>query len=163
MTIKTVLKSLLIISIFSIVSCQTQKISFNPKKISKLEKSGYTVIFDKQASDFKNFFISSYNINSVVKYKKIKTIQVNLKVSSQIINGAEMLAILRNKFDVSNIDLLVIDGIGYDSTMGKLFFDVNSMSEPLVMKKEKFQEAFPHKAWKGDMVLLTTKKDIILK
>ena len=35
---KIFLKSLLIISLFSIVSCQTQKTSFNPKKITNLRK-----------------------------------------------------------------------------------------------------------------------------
>lgn len=158
MNFKNFLKSLLLIFLLSVISCQTQKISFNPKKITKLEKAGYKIMFGNQDSDFKNFFINSYHINSVIKDKKIKTIQVNLKDSSQIINGAEMLTILKNNFNVSDIDLLVIDGIVYDSKMGELFFDLNSLSEPLIMKKEKLQQGFPHKEWKGDMVLLTLKK-----
>ncbi|MEG2509078.1 MAG: hypothetical protein RSA74_06485 [Chryseobacterium sp.] len=78
---KIFLKSLLIISLFSIISCQTQKTSFNPKKITKLEEAGYKVIFNKQAIDL-------YNITYVTEDKKIKTIQVNSNYSSQIINDA---------------------------------------------------------------------------
>ena len=158
MNFKIVLKSLLFISLILILSCQTQKIGFSHKKITKLEKVGYKVKFNNQDSDFKNFLIGSDNIDSVVKDKKRKTIFVNLKDSSQIISGAEMLVFLKQEFNVSDVDLLVIDGSVYDSKMDKLFFDLNSMNEPLIMKKEKLQQGFPHKDWKGDMVLLTLKK-----
>lgn len=87
--------------------------------------------------------IDLYNITYVTEDKKIKTIQVNLNYSSQIINGAEMLAILKEKFNISYLELFVIDGEVYDSKMGNLFFDLNPMSEALTMKKEKLQLGIP--------------------
>lgn len=133
MNFKTVLKSLLFISLILIFSCQTHKIGFSPKKITNLEKVGYKVKFNNQDSDFKNFLIGSDNIDSMLKDKKRKTIFVILKDSSQIISGAEMLVFLKQKFNVSDVDLLLIDGNVYDSKMDKLFFDLNSMNEPLIM------------------------------
>ena len=54
-----------------------------------------------------------------------------------------MLGILKEKFNISYLELLVIDGEVYDSKMGNLFFDLNPMSEALTMKKEKLQLGIP--------------------
>ena len=56
-----------------------------------------------------------------------------------------MLAILKEKFNISYLELLVIDGEVYDSKMGNLFFNLNPMSGAFTMKKEKLQLGFPNK------------------
>ncbi|VXC19580.1 MULTISPECIES: hypothetical protein [Chryseobacterium] len=146
----------IILSAF-LVSCQTQKMTYNPKKITRLQEKGYKVKFDNQISDFKNFWISSKKINSITKNRKNKTIQISLKDQVKIISGSEMLVLLKEKYYVSEIDLLIINGEIYDRKMENLFFELNSMKEPTIIKAEKSRQLFTHRKWKGDIILLNLK------
>ena len=126
MNLKIFTQLLFLLALTFLASCKTRKMSFNPKKITKLEQKGYKVKFDSLNIDFKNFLISSNKINSVTKNRNKKTNQIKSKGrQSKIINGIEMLALLKEKYSVSEIDLLIIDGVIFDSKMEKLLFDLN--------------------------------------
>lgn len=138
-------------------SCTSHKISFNPKKINRLEEAGYKIKFDSLNIIFKNFLINSDKIGSVTKSNTDKTILIKSKGEVKIINGSMMLNLLKENYNVSGIDMLIIDGILSDSKMSNYFFDLESTEILVVSKTKNLQEIFPHRNWKGDLVLLNTK------
>ena len=138
-------------------SCTSHKMTFNPKKIHRLEENGYQIKLDSLNIIFKNLLINPEKIGSLTKNNTEKTIQIKSKGEVKIIDGSMMLNLLKENYNVSEIDILIIDGVLSDSKMSNYFFDLESTKILVISKTKNLQEIFPHRNWKGDLVLLNTK------
>lgn len=149
-------KLLFYFSIFSffVNSCAVNKIQFNTEKINSLQKEGYKTVLNHQFIDINNLFISPEKIKSTTVNKSKKIVQINLKNSSKIIMRNEMLKLMKEKHNSSEIEMLIINNEIYNPKMKSLLFEINSIEKSIIMKAEKLR-ASSHTDLKGDIVLIS--------
>lgn len=73
-----------------------------------------------------------------------------------------MLILLKEKYNVSQIGLFVINNEIYDSNLKEVLFELHSFKTPYVIKFEKLRQ-FSHTELKGDIVFFKSTIEVLLK
>lgn len=143
------------------VSCATKTIKYDREKIINKYVEGYDVILDSEKVNFQNVYLDKDNLEKITVHKKIKTIQIDQIIKTELFYMNQLNLDSLNKgrdFNFNKIGLIIIDGI----TLTEGYFedvriDPNSIKYFEVLSQEKLNNLTLCGVHDGAIILIATK------
>jgi len=100
-----------------LMSCATQNMTYNHKRLLKKASKNYTFFVDNEKADFRNIILDKHNIKSVVMHRKIKEVYITqIKNNLVFVKDCAIVkdSLIHKKASKKINDLVIIDGLRYN-------------------------------------------------
>lgn len=152
------LNNLIVLLLILCISCSTTKIDYSTKRVYELERKGMQIQYKAENIKFRNLFLDKSNVSSVIRNKRTNTINILPKNSnSEFITAQKLVDEIKSQTK-TEFELIIINGIPIEkSELDILKIEKSVYDKFDILKAEKANQAFPHRQFKNDILLILTK------